>query len=83
MINLKAVKVLVLLMFIFSSTQVFAAISMKQAVKKVQENYPGKILKSSTTQIDNQKFYRIRVLNKQGRVITLLVNAKNGRIRKE
>ncbi|MGQ8367025.1 PepSY domain-containing protein [Glaciecola sp. 1036] len=58
-------------------------ISLREAVDLVQQRYPGKVLKASQTRIKDNTFYRIKVMTKQGRVVTLLVNADTGRIRKE
>lgn len=54
-------------------------ISREQAVNLAQQKYPGKVLKVQ----DKQQYYRIRVLQTDGRVITVLVDGQTGRIKKD
>ena len=54
-------------------------ISREQAVNLAQQKFPGKVLKVQ----DKQQYYRIRVLQTDGRVITVLVDGQTGRIKKD
>ncbi len=51
----------------------------KQAVKLVTNKYPGKVLKIKSLQHN----YKVRVLQKKGRVLDVTVNKKNGTIKKD
>ena len=55
-----------------------AQISKQQAVKLVKSNYPGKIVKIQ----NGRQYYKIRVLQKSGRVITLKVDKTTGKIKR-
>ena len=52
-------------------------VSKNQAVRTATSKYPGKVVKIS----NNKATYRIRVLQKNGRVITVTVDKKSGRIK--
>lgn len=54
-------------------------INRQQAAALAQERYPGKIVRVQT---DKQN-YRIRVLQADGRVITVLVDGQSGRVKKD
>lgn len=55
------------------------AVTKEQAAMLAQQRYPGKIVKVQT----GQQFYRIRVLQSDGRVITVLVDGRTGRVQRE
>lgn len=54
-------------------------VSREQAVAIAQQSYPGKIVK---VQSDKQQ-YRIRVLQTDGRVITVVVDGQSGRVKRD
>ena len=53
-------------------------LSRGDAVKAAVGKYPGKVVKIST----QKQFFHIRVLQKNGRVITVKVNKKTGTVKK-
>lgn len=78
---------IVLLLFTLSLTPVFSSaadapkqqITKEQATKLAQQHYPGKIVKVNT----DSRYYRVRVLQSDGRVITVLVDSKTGQIHRD
>lgn len=54
-------------------------VSREQAASLAQQQYPGKIVKVRV----EKKNYRIRVLQDNGRVITVLVDGQTGRVKKD
>ncbi|MGP9802613.1 PepSY domain-containing protein [Rheinheimera sp. NSM] len=54
-------------------------ISREQAAALAQQRYPGKIVKVQT----EQQRYRIRVLQADGRVVTVLVDGQSGRVQRD
>lgn len=54
-------------------------VSKEQAVALVQQQYQGKIMKLRT----DKRYYRIRVLQRDGRVITVLVDNQTGQVHKD
>ena len=60
------------------STEKFQ-VSREQAASLAQQQYPGKIVKMRAEKIS----YRIRVLQDNGRVITVLVDGQTGRVKKD
>lgn len=56
-----------------------AQISREQAAALAQQRYPGKIVKVQT----EQQRYRIRVLQADGRVVTVLVDGQSGRVQRD
>ena len=54
-------------------------VSKEQAATLAQQRYPGKIVKVQA----EQQHYRIRLLQSDGRVITVLVDGRSGRVQKE
>ena len=54
-------------------------ISREQAAALAQQRYPGKIVK---VQSDRHN-YRIRVVQPDGRVITVLVDGQSGRVKRD
>ncbi len=55
------------------------AVSREQAAALAQQHYPGKIVKVQV----QQHYYRIRVLQADGRVVTVLVDGQSGRIKRD
>lgn len=55
------------------------AVSREQAAALAQERFPGKIVKVQT----ENKQYRIRVLQADGRVVTVLVDGQSGRVKRD
>ena len=51
-------------------------ISRNSAVKTATSEYPGKVVKIT----GSNKFYQVRVLQKNGRVVTVKVDKKTGKI---
>lgn len=51
----------------------------RQAVQIVKKEYPGKVLKVK----DQDKHYKVRVLQTQGRVIDVKVNKADGKVKKD
>lgn len=54
-------------------------ISKEQAVTLVQQHYQGKIMKLRA----EKRYYRVRVLQRDGRVITVLVDNQTGQVHKD
>ncbi len=54
-------------------------ITLERAAALAQERYPGKIVRVQT----EKQQYRIRVLQADGRVITVLVDGQSGRVKKD
>jgi uncharacterized membrane protein YkoI len=54
-------------------------ISREKAAALAQQRYPGKIVKVQT----EQQRYRIRVLQADGRVVTVLVDGQSGRVQRD
>ncbi|MDP2715886.1 PepSY domain-containing protein [Rheinheimera sp.] len=54
-------------------------ISREQAAALAQQRYPGKIVKVQ----NEQQRYRIRVLQADGRVVTVLVDGQSGRVQRD
>ncbi|WP_018691145.1 PepSY domain-containing protein [Algicola sagamiensis] len=70
---------LFILLVTFYSGAVLADIDKTEAVKKVSQAYPGKIVRVQST----GDGFRIRIIQKDGRVITLFVDKKTGAIQKD
>lgn len=51
----------------------------EQAVALAQQRYPGKIIKVQT----EKQHYRIRVVQPDGRVVTVLVDGQSGRVKRD
>lgn len=54
-------------------------VSREQAAALAQQSFPGKIVKVQV----QQQYYRIRVLQADGRVVTVLVDGQTGRIKRD
>ncbi|GEM_PF-3212085 len=57
--------------------------TLRHAINTVQKSYQGKILKAYKTRIEQQTYYRIKLLMPSGRVVSILVNAHSGQMKKE
>ncbi len=55
------------------------AISKQQAAQRAKQAYPGKVLKIQ----DKRKHYKVRVLQRQGKIRDVKVDKKNGKIIKK
>ena len=55
------------------------AVSKEQAINLTQQRYPGKIMKVKS----EKRYYRVRVLQENGRVITVLVDNSSGQVQKD
>ncbi|MCH8537938.1 MAG: hypothetical protein LAT66_09225 [Alkalimonas sp.] len=56
-----------------------ASIDKEQAAELALQRYPGRVLNVKT----ESQHYRVRVLQHDGRVVTLLVDRRTGRITKD
>ncbi len=54
-------------------------VSKEQATQLAQQRYPGKILKVQT----ESRNYRVRLIQADGRVITVLVDNRTGRVQRD
>ena len=54
-------------------------LTKRGAAKQVKQRYPGKVLNVK----DSQQFYRVRMLQAQGKVVDYRVNKSNGLINKD
>lgn len=54
-------------------------VSREQAAAIAQQRFPGKIVKVQT----DKQHYRIRVLQADGRVITVLIDGQTGRVKRD
>jgi hypothetical protein len=57
-----------------------APVSLDQAVRRVQERYSGKVVRTETLQEDGHTVYILRVLSDTGHVWTVRVDAEDGSI---
>jgi uncharacterized membrane protein YkoI len=83
---MRCTRVLMLTMALLFSTIPFAKepqekpqVSKEQAAALAQQRFPGKIVKVHT----EKHYYRIRVLQADGRVITVLVDGQSGRVKRD
>ncbi|MDP4536399.1 hypothetical protein Q3O60_09390 [Alkalimonas collagenimarina] len=56
-----------------------ASIDKEQAAELALQQYPGRVLNVKT----ESQHYRVRVLQRDGRVVTLLVDRRTGRLTKD
>ncbi|MEE2022927.1 MULTISPECIES: PepSY domain-containing protein [Alkalimonas] len=56
-----------------------SGISKEQATELAVQSYPGRVLNVKT----EQQNYRIRVLQRDGRVVTLVVDGRTGRVTRD
>lgn len=81
-----ALRILVLSVMLLLAVSVQASnndtnrsVSREQAAAIAKQHYPGKIIKLQL----QQQNYRIRVLQADGRVVTVLVDGQTGRIKRD
>jgi hypothetical protein len=55
-------------------------VSLEEAVRRVQERYNGKVVRTETVQEDGHTVYILRVLSDTGHVWTVRVDAEDGSI---
>ncbi|GHG68386.1 hypothetical protein GCM10010919_17800 [Alishewanella longhuensis] len=55
------------------------AISKEAATQLAQQRYPGRVLKVHT----EQRQYKVRVMQADGRVVNVIVDGQNGRVKRE
>lgn len=60
--------------------QVLRINSAQQAVQLVKRQYGGKILKVQRQKVNGKPGYRVKLLKDNGNVVSVLVDAKSGRI---
>lgn len=80
---LQLVLLLVISIGAFSLHAAENTLTEKEAVAKVVNAYPGKVLKTASIKQQGKQFYKVRVLLPDGRIINVLVNAKTGRMQKQ
>ena len=56
-----------------------SGVTKEQAASLAQQRYPGKILKVQT----ESRHYRVRLIQADGRVITVLVDNRTGRVERD
>ncbi|KKO46861.1 hypothetical protein WG68_02650 [Arsukibacterium ikkense] len=54
-------------------------VTKEQATQLAQQRYPGKVLKVQT----ETRHYRVRLIQADGRVITVLVDNRTGRVERD
>jgi uncharacterized membrane protein YkoI len=83
MLRTKVLLIIIALLFSATSAAMSSpkrpAVSKEQAATLAQQRYPGKIVKVQT----EQQNYRIRVLQSDGRVVTVLVDGRSGQVQRE
>ena len=85
-LRMQCLQILLIIFVSISSLTIHASenpISKKEAITKVSNAYPGKVLKTTSVKRQGTTHYRVRMLLPNGRVINVLVNANNGRMKKE
>ncbi len=58
-----------------------ARLSMDQAVRMVEARFKARVVRADIRRQDGQVIYVMRLLDRQGRVFTVQVDATSGRIR--
>jgi hypothetical protein len=58
----------VALWYAVASAQTLTASSLREAIELVQHETPGRILSAETVRSGKNKFYRIKVLGRDGRI---------------
>lgn len=83
---MRSTRIILLIMGLLASVSLQAKntsdtvqISRERAAALAQERYPGKIVRVQT----EKQRYRIRVLQPDGRVITVLVDGQTGLVKKD
>ncbi len=63
---------------VLSPDEAQAAISKSQAVAIAQKKHPGKVVKVKKS----GKFYKVRIVKKNGHVVTLSIDQETGKLKK-
>ena len=83
MLRTKVLLIVIALLFSAASNAMTSpkrpSVTKEQAATLAQQRYPGKIVKVQT----EQQNYRIRVLQSDGRVVTVLVDGRSGQVQRE
>ncbi|WDE10565.1 PepSY domain-containing protein [Thalassomonas haliotis] len=56
-------------------------ISQQQAAQKVKNRYGGKVLKVQSSKVNGQSGYKVKLLKKDGHIISVLVDGHSGKIK--
>lgn len=56
-------------------------ISQQQAAQKVKNRYGGKVLKVQSSKVNGNAGYKVKLLKKDGHIISVLVDGKSGKIK--
>ena len=56
-------------------------ISQQQAAQKVKQRYGGKVLKVQSSRVNGQAGYKVKLLKKDGNIISVLVDGNSGKIK--
>ncbi|WDE08173.1 PepSY domain-containing protein [Thalassomonas viridans] len=56
-------------------------ISQQQAAQKVKNRYGGKVLKVQSSKVNGQAGYKVKLLKKDGHIISVLVDGHSGKIK--
>lgn len=64
----------------YAKSQQSKAISAQQAARIVKSKYGGKVLKVNSSGSKNKPSYRVKLLKKNGHVVSVNVDAKSGRV---
>ncbi|WP_044832120.1 PepSY domain-containing protein [Thalassomonas actiniarum] len=56
-------------------------ISQQQAAQKVKNRYGGKVLKVQSSKVNGQAGYKVKLLKKDGHIISVLVDGSSGKIK--
>lgn len=74
----RSLKFLLLLVVIGLSLPVQARVSMDEAVKRILQQGPNRVLGAQMEVIDGRDVYVIKVLTSDGRVIQYVIDAETG-----
>jgi uncharacterized membrane protein YkoI len=55
-------------------------ISSQQAISIVKRQYGGKVLKVNRINVNGRTSYKVKLLKKNGHIVSVLVNAQTGRV---
>ncbi|MFT3790329.1 MAG: hypothetical protein QM741_04465 [Rudaea sp.] len=75
--KLRCATILLLAAFAFASHDAHAALTMQEAIAKVQHESGGKVLSAETKMQGHKTIYRIKVLTRDGQVKIIEVPAEN------
>ncbi len=59
----------------------FAIKNPQQAAKLVRSRFGGKVLKVSTKKVNGRVAYRVKLIKKDGHIVSVLVDAQSGQIK--